>query len=274
MSDRRRRRLETAKSAPAKAKETSSVVSFTDDEGANFVHICLSGKPKTGKTTFMGSAPNPFVINTDKGLTTLNDLHVPYITIERVTKEDNDATETAFLKVRSIIMQFKRGIGPVVDALNKAKYEPKTLCIDSGSALSDLFEVDVVLFPPDEKDREDTLQIQDYNTIQRRMFQILDLARELPMNLIVSFGLDVLQDDMNRIIENPSATGNKLGPKIPHFFDEVYVTSFDKEEEKFIISPSQTRRFTHAGSRFHVPFDDYPNATWKTFEKWYKRGKK
>lgn len=265
-------RSRQAKPEPAKnAKADSDILSFTGDKDSSFVRVCLCGKPKTGKTYFMATSPSPFFIDTDKGLMTLVGMKVnaPAYRLERVSAGTNRESDTAFLQIRSILAQLKNGSGPVISALKKAKYEPKTLCIDSGSALSDLFEVDVINFPPDGKDRSDTLQLQDYNVIQRRMFQIIDMARELPMNLIVSFGLDILQDESNRMVNNPSATGNKLGPKIPHFFDEVYLTWYDREDGAYYLTPQQNRSFPHAGSRFQVPPEDFKNPKWKDFLKYY-----
>lgn len=262
--------MAVAKKPSSKALEINSKVKFSDAPGELKVKALLVGRAKTGKTTFAGTFPKPFFINTDKGMVSLKGKNIPYITIERMTEENKKNPDylTRWLDVRQILVDLKMQEGEYWEGL--ASYKPETIVLDSISALSDLMEAEIICDPPDKKDRSDTLFLSDYNIIQRRMFSLIDLLRELPYHVIATSGIDVSQDELGRMLENPSATGNKLGPKIPHFFDEVYYHEYDKDNKVWTLTPVQSKRFPHGGSRVGLEMKTYNNPSFDMFKKFYK----
>jgi hypothetical protein len=228
----------------------------------------LCGKAKKGKTYFAGTCPHPFFLDTDQGTLTVSDNHIPKM---KFTREKFASGEQGYMTVNKAIGDLREKDGPVWEALEKANYVPKTVVLDSASALSDLMEVELIAHPPTEKGRDGTtLQLQDYNIIQRRLFGIIDNLRSIPYIVVVTMGIDIELDDMNRLIENPSATGKKLGPKIPHFFDDIFKCDYDTKKEVWTMSPVATRSFEHAGSRKSaIPMKVFENPSWDTFSKYY-----
>lgn len=245
-------------------------LSFSDDKKQLTVKVLLCGKPKTGKTYFAGSFPKPIILNTDKGTTTLRGKHIPIVTIDRVdTMSKATLKDTAFQRMLSYADQFGEGEGDLIDALGT--YEPETIVIDSLSQLSVLLEVDVLTFPPNNKERGGELQIQDYKTVQNRMLKIIDRFRELPYNIVCTSGIDLITSQDERWVENPMASGNKLGPQIPHHFDEVYRMMYDGKKNQWELRVAQSTRFEHSGSRYGVPMDEsFTNPTYDDLKQYYK----
>jgi hypothetical protein len=168
--------------------------------------------------------------------------------------------------------------GEYWEELQEAGYVPETVVLDSLTALSDIFEAEITMYPPDGKDRDEALQIQDYNIIQRRLFALLDIGREMPYHFIVTAGVDLDKDALGKMIENPAATGNKLGARVPHFFDEVYLLEKEGGDEKnpdvhWLLTPAQTKRFFHSGSRWGLPIQYYKNPTYEKLSKYYVQKK-
>lgn len=247
--------------------EPKGLVNFTSK--IDNIKALLVGRSGTGKTHFSGSFPKPFFINTDKGMATLMDKNIPFVTIERMT-EDNRNDEnalTSWKDVWDVVQGFKTKSGAIYEELKKAGYIPETIVLDSISSLSDLLEVEVIVNPPDKKDRSDTLFLSDYNIIQRRLYSILDALRELDTHVVATAGIDLSQDEVGRMLENPAATGNKLGPRIPHFFDEVYYHSYDDKAKVWRLTPIQTSRFPHAKSRLGLEFQPIDNPTFEKVTK-------
>lgn len=245
-------------------------IKWTDTDAVKYKRILLCGPSKTGKTYFAGSFPKPIIINTDKGTATLSDLHAPYFDIEWPTAKNKSRP---WLEVRKILKSMQNREGSYWDELVEAGYEPETVVLDSISALSDMMEEEIILYPPDGKEREETLWISDYNIIGRRLLGIVDLAKELPYNFIATAGVDRVKDDVGAILEAPMASGNKLGPRIPHAFDDVYLTEMvggDKEDAFWSLTPLQSKRFNFSGSRLGLPMKKFKNPTYEKLRKYYE----
>lgn len=262
------RTSETKKKRTASASEArGSLITFSDEELSKYVRILLCGRAKTGKTYFAGTWPSPLFINTDKGMKTLASSHIPSIDILQ--------GEPAWRIMRRILENLEEREGEYWEALLKAKYEPKTIVLDSVSSLSSLMEIELLNDPPEgagRKNPDGGLQIQDYNCIQNRLYGLLRQMAELHYNIIVTSSTDYLIDEGNgRLYENPSVSGNKAGPQIPHFFDDVYYHSYSTDTKKWILNPQQTIRFNHAGSRGHIPLEIVENPTYQKLKKYYEK---
>lgn len=245
----------------------SSLIKFSGDTKYDRVLCC--GRAKTGKTYFACSYPKPFVLNFDKGLATVRDKNIPYIDVVRMT-DDNKRDRSVLCRYKDIlqvIRDIKYQEGDYWDMLKKAKYVPETIVLDSLSAMSDLMEAEIMLNPPDNKPRNEALQIQDYGLIQRRIFGLIDIAREMDYHFICTIGIELRQDEMNTFLENPLATGAKLGPQLPHFFDEVYYHEYDRKKEVWTLTPMQSKRFPHAGTRKGLNMRTYENPTYSQLKR-------
>ena len=257
----------TASRTNSNGKAKGPSIKISSDNGLDRVLSC--GRAKTGKTFFACSYPKPFVINCDKGLATIRDKDIPYIDIERMTddnKNDRDVLNR-YKDVLQVIKDIKYQEGTYWDMLKKIKYMPETIVLDSLSALSDLMEAEIMISPPDKRDRNEQLQIQDYGLIGRRIFGLVDILREAPYHIVCTIGLDLKQSDTGSFLDQPMATGSKLGPQLPHFFDEVYLHEYDKDKEQWTLTPQQSKRFPFAGSRNGLEMKPFYNPTYDKLRK-------
>lgn len=232
-----------------------SYLKKTSDEEVRKMSVLLCGRNKTWKTTLASQFPKPLIINTDPNIAALEDLNIPMFNIERMTEENKKDKDKllSFKDVRKIIVNLRDKDGPFYDELKEEGYEPETIVLDSISSLSDLMESEIMVSPPitdkgvEGGQRNDALQLQDYNRVQRRLFGVLDLFRNLPYHKVATCWLDLSTDDRNRIVEQPAATGSKLGPKIPHFFNEIYLLTRDDKENfgdvTLSVVPTRTASF-------------------------------
>jgi hypothetical protein len=253
---------------PTETKKSSPIIQWTDAEANAKPKILSCGKSKAGKTFFAGSFPKPLFLNTDKGTTTLRKLKIPFVTFVRCDQNiEEPLVSGRYGTIMRMIDQIGRKEAPF-------DFDFETVVLDSISAMSDLLEVEAVEFPASTKGRDKTdeaLQLQDYNIIQRKLFAILDRLRELPYNVVVVTELDYVEEEASgRMIWNPAATGKKIGPRIPHFFDEVYYHRYDDKGKRWTLTPVQDRSFPHGGSRFGVPMEEVENPNYAGLKKYYK----
>lgn len=244
-------------------------IRWTDKQENLHVTALLCGKGKTGKTSFTATWPNPVVVNCDHGETSIRNYHIPMIDIYRAEKETPEGAPTGWMDIREIVKDFRFKKGPYWDAL--ADYEPKTLIIDSLSAMCDILEAEIVYKNPD---RQSGLQIQDYNVIGRRVVSILSLAREIPMHFLATSGLEFVTDKDSGVAspkEQPMTLGNKLGAKVVHYFHDVYLhlKKQDKESVRFVLTPIPTKHFEHPGSRWGVPMVEIENPSYEKLAQYY-----
>jgi len=250
------------------------------DAAVDPVRVLLAGGPKTGKTRFAASFPNPVFIDTDRGMKSIAKPRPPAFVISRREPTSGPDELTSYRDVRDIISNLIYKDGPYWDALQSIGYEPKTLVLDSLSSLSDICEVEIIADPAvlgsktEAKTHGEALQLADYNIIQRRIFGILDLARQLPINFVVTTGVTFTQDDKGILREQPNLTGNKLGPSVPHFFDDVFYMYQEREGNEILYYADNrpTRTWAHSGTRFGVPKDAFKFPTYDDFKPYYEAG--
>ena len=61
-------------------------VRMTNNVADKKLNILLWGRPGTGKTQFMGTAPKPFIIAAEDGVLTLHDKTIPYYILDPLTR--------------------------------------------------------------------------------------------------------------------------------------------------------------------------------------------
>lgn len=88
---------------------------MTDNVADKKLNILLWGKPGSGKTHFMGTAPKPFIIAAEDGVLTLHDKSIPYYLL----KSDEKVYDTVMA---------------IIDSANKKEgvfEDRETVCLDS-----------------------------------------------------------------------------------------------------------------------------------------------
>lgn len=248
------------------------MVKMTSAKEELYLKVLLCGTNGTGKTYLAAQFPNPFFINVDRGLRTLTKKEIPYVILESPSKRDK---VTPALQVLGILRQFRDNEGPIIAELKAIGYVPKTIVLDSLTALSSLLEVDWLLNPQGKpRDQYETLELQDYNLIKRRMESVMRFGRdELPFHFVATATLDYTPNELGRVLESPRATGNKLGQGLPDFFDECYLmekeTNQEKDKNVFFANLLGSSRFKFARTRSGADPVRIKDPSWEKLSTYY-----
>ena len=166
------------------------------------VKVLVYGGAGAGKTTLIGSLPDPIIISAEAGLLSLADLDIPYI----------EVTDMASLR---------EAYSYVASAEASAF---KSIAIDSISEIAE------VVLNAEKKATKDPRQA--YGALQEQMTDLIRAFRDLSgKNVYMSAKMEKVQDESGRILYGPSMPGNKLSQMLPYFFDEVLALRVEKDEE-------------------------------------------
>lgn len=255
------------------------------EQASPYVRVLSVGYSKVGKTHFALTFPNPVIANADAGLATsipVNCKVDPCVfNFVRWNEEIGEDELWGWKDLLQLARELKYREGNLWKEVKSYGYEPETFIIDSGTSFSDLFahEITIEENHTDKNGKHmETLQLQDYNLVMQRFFSILDIVKNIPMHVVMACEMADKQDDMQRRYQQPAMTGQALGNRLPHYFDEIYIHYTEVEKDNsthFYLTPCPTRGFEHAGSRKGIPLKAHENPSFKMFEKYYvKRGSK
>lgn len=167
------------------------------------VKVLVYGQAGSGKTSLIGTLPDPIIISAEAGLLSLADLDIPYIEIT-----DMASLREAFTFVAS----------------SKEATGFRSVAIDSISEIAE------VVLNAEKKQTKDPRQA--YGALQEQMTDLIRAFRDLSgKNVYMSAKLEKVQDESQRILYGPSMPGNKLAQMLPYFFDEVLALRIDRDAE-------------------------------------------
>lgn len=171
------------------------------------VKILVYGDAGSGKTwlirTLAEHGLRPIILSAEAGLLSLADIDLPYITIT-----DMQSLEDAYL----YLIQDTEGQGF------------DTVCLDSIS------EIGEVILSAEKKRNKDPRQA--YGAMQDQMADLVRAFRDLPgRHVYISAKLEKNKDDQSRIYYGPAMPGQKTGPALPYYFDEVFALRVEKNED-------------------------------------------
>jgi hypothetical protein len=254
------------------------------DQASPYVRVLSVGYSKVGKTHFALTFPNPVIANADAGLATsipVNCKVDPCVfTFIRWQKDIGDNELYSWKELRQLALDLKYQKGEMWDEIKSYGYEPQTFIIDSGTTFSDIFAHEIVT--EDNHKKKDgspmeTLELQDYNLILFRFFQVMDVVKYLPMHVVMTAELADKMDNMQHRYQQPAMTGQALGNRLPHYFDEIYLHYSDigkDNKTRFYLTPTPTRGFEHAGSRKGIPLEPLEDPSFAKLAKYYVRKSK
>jgi phage nucleotide-binding protein len=175
----------------------------TKGYASDSVKILVHGQSGVGKTTLIGTLPNPVVISAEGGLLALADLEIPYLNVTSMT-ELNEAFE--WLSGSEEANQFQ------------------SVAIDSISEIAE------VVLNTEKKLTKDPRQA--YGALQEQMTDLIRAFRDLPRkHVYMSAKTEKATDENGRILYSPSMPGNKLGQMLPYFFDEVLALRVERDAD-------------------------------------------
>ncbi len=175
----------------------------TQKVAADGVKTIVYGAAGSGKTTLIGTLPDPIIISAEAGLLSLQGLDIPYIEI----------TDMASLK---------EAFAFVASAKDAQAYQ--SVAVDSISEIAE------VVLASEKKVNKDPRHA--YGNMQEQMTDLIRAFRDLPgKNVYMSAKLEKMQDEAGRVLYGPSMPGNKLAQMLPYFFDEVLALRVEKDDE-------------------------------------------
>jgi phage nucleotide-binding protein len=184
------------------------------------VKILVYGGAGSGKTTLIGTLPDPIIISAEAGLLSLADLDIPYIEVTNM-----DSLKEAYQFVAS-----------------KEANEFKSVAIDSISEIAE------VVLSAEKKIAKDVRQA--YGQLQEQVTDLIRAFRDLSgKNVYMSAKMEKQQDESGRILYGPSMPGTKLGQHLPYYFDEVFCLRVEKDEEGKTIRMLQTEADPSYGAK-------------------------
>jgi len=166
------------------------------------VKVLVYGGAGSGKTTLIGTLPEPIIISAEAGLLSLADLDIPYI----------EVTDMASLKEAYSFVTSAEAIAF------------KSVAVDSISEIAE------VVLSYEKKNNKDPRMA--YGEMQTQMVDLIRAFRDISgKNVYMSAKQEKVQDESGRILYGPSAPGNKLAQMLPYYFDEVLALRVEKDEE-------------------------------------------
>lgn len=184
------------------------------------VKVLVYAGPGAGKTTLIGTLPDPIIISAEAGLLSLADLDIPYIEVTNM-----DSLKEAYQFVAS-----------------KEANEFKSVAIDSISEIAE------VVLSAEKKIAKDVRQA--YGQLQEQVTDLIRAFRDLSgKNVYMSAKMEKQQDESGRILYGPSMPGTKLGQQLPYYFDEVFCLRVEKDEEGKTIRMLQTEADPSYGAK-------------------------
>ena len=174
------------------------------------VKVLVYGESGVGKTVLCSTAPTPVILSAEAGLLSLRKHRITVIQI--TTIQD------------------------LIDAhlwcMNSAEAKSyQTVCLDS------LSEIGEVVLSNAKKLVKDPRQA--YGELIEKMGMLVRSFRDLPgKHVYMSAKLEPMKDEMTGVVKyGPSMPGQKMGPQLPYFFDEVFRLGINK------LTTGETYRF-------------------------------
>lgn len=178
-------------------------IKSTSDINVNSVKMLVYGQSGSGKTSLIKTLPEPIVLSAEGGLLSISDSGIPYIEISTI----DDLREAYYWLLQSD---------------ESKKYQ--SVAIDSIS------EVAEVVLLNEKKINKDGRAA--YGEMQETMTEIIRLFRDLPnKNIYMSAKIEKSQDEMQRMLYQPSMPGNKMSQQLSYFFDEVLALRVEKDQD-------------------------------------------
>jgi phage nucleotide-binding protein len=169
---------------------------------ANGIKLVVYGPSGAGKTTLIKTLPNPIILSAESGLLSIQDSDLPYIEINSM----EDLTE----------------------AFKWASESEEAKHFES-IALDSISEIGEVVLNYEKKLTKDPRQA--YGALSEQMTDIIRAFRDLPAkNVYFSAKLEKSQDEMGRLLYNPSMPGKALTQALPYLFDEVLALRVERDE--------------------------------------------
>lgn len=156
-----------------------------------FLKVLVMGPPKSGKTTFVSTAPNCVVLAAEAGLMSVAHLNMAYVDVEGSSSLD---TMLQILKDDTLRLRAAQKVGlPKIESV----------AIDTLDALQEIMKKEIL-----KENRRTEMQQADWGKLKERMAVMIKAYAALPMNVIFTVHTTVTQDEEARQIYAPGLQGS------------------------------------------------------------------
>lgn len=170
---------------------------------ANGVKLLAYGQAGAGKTSLIRTLPDPVVLSAEGGLLSIQDADIPFIEIANM-----DDLREAYEWCR--------------ESAEAAQFQ--SIALDSISEVAE-----VVLQYELKRNKDGRAAYGELNTV---MQELIRAFRDLPgKHVYMSAKLEKSQDEMGKLLYNPSMPGKSLTQGLPYFFDEVMALRVERDAE-------------------------------------------
>lgn len=227
---------------------------------SNQVRALLYGESGSGKTHLAGTFPNPFFIDSDKGLATLwsLDKNVPYLELQRGTK--------VFPKILQVLKQIREKSSAFFE-----EYDVKTLVFDSLTSLSDMILIEAMMYPQDgslaKNPNTSKPEWDHYTAVLNRMKHLMKMSQDIGVNVVATAGEQLGKDEVRgTFIGKPAIIGSYRNV-VPYDFDEMYyMTSKTTKEGTDYMLFSSKYLYYEAKSRLGIENEVHNPSYKKLYE--------
>jgi hypothetical protein len=216
---------------------------YTDEQSGEYIRCLFYGDIGSGKTRAASTFPNPYFINTDKGLRTLKDSRHPFIDLSR----DDKIYETIILLLNDI-RNGKNGFGP-----DEPLGNIQTIVIDGLTSLGELLLKEAMKENrPAIKDlSKEKAQFDDYGMLRQRFWSITTLLQDMKKNVVATCWPMLEKDEeTGRLVGRPNIVGS-FRETVGGYFDEYYylVCRPGKQGEPSYIYEAYTKPYQYWQAR-------------------------
>lgn len=162
-----------------------------DADYPRHLKVLVQGPPKSGKTTFITTAPNVVIASVEAGLMSIAHLDVPYV--------DVDGTD----KLQSLRMVLNDDALRAQAAKQLGLEKIETVAIDTLDAWQELLKKEIL-----RENRHSKFERDDWGTMKERMAEILKAFVALPVNVIFTVHTTTTQDEDSKMIYAPGLQGS------------------------------------------------------------------
>lgn len=164
-----------------------------DDNFRRDIKMLLQGPPKSGKTSFLATAPGIVIADCEpeaNGLQSIAHLNVPYVEISSIDK----------IQQLHVVLRDESLRKQAAESLGLEKIE--TVAVDTMDALQKIYKKER------KRDMRREFQRDDWGWLGDQMRELINAFNSLPLNVIYTVHTTSVQDDDEKIVTMPNLQGS------------------------------------------------------------------
>lgn len=189
----------------------------------DYTKCLVYGKAGVGKTRFVGTFPNVLVLDTNKGLKTLQDNeNVQVISLEHTTRDSKglETNPNVFKTIMQILTDAKEKTGLFAEGEALAHIE--TIAIDDMTNLCQFLKYGIIKFMNGKDPVKDKADFDVWSILSNQLVEIVTLLKSLSYNVVITAGEKVEMDELRGGQVGGVNIQGSYRHILPHEFDETY----------------------------------------------------